>query len=230
MDLTAPGGRGPRLIVFGRQGSGKGTQCALLSSWLGIPHLSTGDLFRQEVAEDTALGSRVRACLESGALVPDDVVLDVVIKRLRHAAGYVLDGFPRTLEQTSTFFEALDRPADAAIELYAPNDVVLPRLAARRVCRTCGDVTTAAEDDPPERACTNCGGVVAQREDDTHEAIRRRLAHWDEQAGPLLRWFHSRGLLDTIGAVGDVDVVHRRVVAALRERLPAVAMFDAATG
>jgi adenylate kinase len=221
--------RGPRLAVLGRQGAGKGTQCALLAARMGVPHLSTGDLFRDEVAAGTPLGQRVAGCLEGGHLVPDDVVLDVVTTALAAApGGYLLDGFPRNLAQATALLEAAgDDALDVAIELMVPSSVVLPRLAARRVCQSCGTTYMAPEGGPEITTCRVCGGKVARRADDTKAAIRRRLAAYDEQTRPMLVWLADRGLLLSVDGVAEADVVHDRVVEALRDRLAAVGLIDA---
>jgi adenylate kinase len=221
--------RGPRLAVLGRQGAGKGTQCALLAARMGVPHLSTGDLFRDEVAAGTPLGQRVAGCLEGGHLVPDDVVLDVVTTALAAApGGYLLDGFPRNLAQATALLEAAgDDALDVAIELMVPSSVVLPRLAARRVCQSCGTTYMAPEGGPEITTCRVCGGKVARRADDTKAAIRRRLAAYDEQTRPMLVWLADRGLLLSVDGVAEADVVHDRVVEALRDRLAAVGLLDA---
>lgn len=186
-----------RAIVLGRQGSGKGTQGQFLAASLGIPHLSTGALFRAEVAAGTPLGHSVAAALDVGALVPDDLVLDVVLGRLRGAmadgAGYLLDGFPRTLAQADALFEGLGRGAvDVAIEIDVPVEVVLPRLAARG------------------------------RHDDNEEAVLQRLAHYEEETAPLLIWLDSHDLLVTVDGVGRPEAVAERVLAAVQARSPAV--------
>lgn len=216
-----------RAIVLGRQGSGKGTQCQLLAASLGVPHLSTGELFRAEVATGTPLGRSVRVCLDSGALVPDVLVLDVVLTRLRAAlaadAGYLLDGFPRTLGQADALYDTLGpSAANLAVEIDVPIDVVLPRLAARRVCRGCGATSVACPGDPEVLTCVRCGGMVARREDDTDEAIRRRLALYEEESAPLLVWLDSRGLLVTVDGVGPPDAVAERVLAAVLTHARAV--------
>jgi adenylate kinase len=222
--------RGPRLAVLGRQGAGKGTQCALLAARMGVPHLSTGDLFRDEVAAGTPLGRRVEGCLEAGLLVPDDLVLEVVTAALAAAPqGYLLDGFPRNLAQATALLDAAgDDALDVAIELVVPSSVVLPRLAARRVCRNCGATYVTAEGGPEITTCRICGGRVARRADDTKAAIRRRLAAYDEQTRPLLVWLADRGLLLSVDGVAEPEVVHERVVVALRHRLAAVGLLDAA--
>lgn len=222
--------RGPRLAVLGRQGAGKGTQCALLAARMGVPHLSTGDLFRDQVAAGTPLGRKVAGYLEAGELVPDEVVLDVVLIALTAAPqGYLLDGFPRTLAQACALLEAAgDDALDVAIELVVPSAVVLPRLAARRVCRSCGATYVTPEGGPEITTCRVCGGKVARRADDTKAAIRRRLAAYDEQTRPLLVWLADRGLLLSVDGVADPEVVHERVVRALRSRLAAVGLLDAA--
>ena len=225
--------RGPRLAVLGRQGAGKGTQCALLAARMGVPHLSTGDLFRDEVAAGTPLGRRVAGCLEAGNLVPDEVVLDVVATALAAApGGYLLDGFPRTLAQGTALLDAAgDDALDVAVELMVPSSVVLPRLAARRVCRSCGHIYVTPEGGPEITTCRVCGGRVARRSDDTKAAIRRRLAAYDEQTKPLLVWLADRGLLLSVDGVAGPSEVHERVVDALRRRLAAVGLIDAdATG
>jgi adenylate kinase len=208
---------GPRLIILGRQGAGKGTQCALLSERLGIPHVSTGDVLRAEVAAGTELGSEVGSYLRGGSLVPDSLMLDLVARRIgtpeAQDTGYLLDGFPRTLAQVRALLDLLGRDVvDLAVEIHVPSDVVRPRLAARRVCRGCGLVTTATSGDDTTTACPNCGGVLARRDDDTDAAIERRLALYDEKTGPLLVWLDSQGLLVTVDGAGAPAEVLSRLV------------------
>ncbi|HUF32509.1 MAG TPA: nucleoside monophosphate kinase [Acidimicrobiales bacterium] len=211
-------GERARLIVLGRQGAGKGTQCVRLAERLGVPHRSTGDLLRAEVAAATPLGKEVADHLEEGRLVPDDLVLDLVATTLgsprARAAGYLLDGFPRTLAQGQALFEVLGRDAaHLAIELYVPTEVVRPRLAARRVCLGCGAVTSAPAGGPECRTCTECDGEVARRADDTDEAIKRRLALYEQESCPLLIWFDRQGLLTSVNGVGEPEEVFARLTA-----------------
>lgn len=213
-----------RLIVLGRQGAGKGTQCARLAARLSVPHISTGDLFRAEAANDTELGRQVAAHLDAGSLVPDAMVLDLLATRLGNSsareAGYLLDGFPRTLPQGQALFEVLGaQAADVAVELHVPTSIVLPRLAARRVCQGCGATFSVAGGEEISR-CRRCGGTVTRRSDDTDEAIARRLADYDRESGPLLGWLDEVGLLVRVDGVGDPDEVHRRLVDAVRSRVP----------
>lgn len=212
-----------RVIVLGRQGAGKGTQCSRLARRLDVPHISTGDLFRAEVAAASPLGVRAGGYLERGELVPDDIVLDLVAARLGgpdgRADGYLLDGFPRTLAQGQALFEVLGTSAaDRAVELHVPTQVVLPRLAARRVCDRCGTSTTVAPGGVAEPPC-ECGGRFLRRADDTDEAISTRLALYDTETGPLLTWLDSIGVLTTVDGTGCPDVVAERMVEAVADLL-----------
>lgn len=212
---------GARVIVLGRQGAGKGTQCARLATHLGVPHISTGDLFRAAIADGTPLGRQAQRYVDEGALVPDELVLDLVAAHLGSAdarrIGYLLDGFPRTLAQGQALFEVLGASAaDLALEIDVPTVTVLPRLARRRVCADCGNVTNAEEEQVP---CPRCNGVAVCREDDTEEAIARRLALFDTQSGPLLAWLAAEGLLVTIDGIGSPNDVFARVMGAVEPRL-----------
>jgi adenylate kinase len=218
-------GQRARLLVLGRQGSGKGTQCARLADALGIPHISSGDLLRAEVAAGSPLGRRVAEHLETGELVPDDLVVELVASHLGgsegQAAGYVLDGFPRTLAQGQALFEVLGPAAvDRAVALDVPSKVVIPRLAARRTCEGCGQ-PTVAEPGQAEARCEACGGRLVQRADDTEEAIAVRLRTYDEETVPLLAWLDGLGLLTTVDGVGNPDEVAARVLAAVTPHVPA---------
>jgi adenylate kinase len=213
-----------RLIVLGRQGAGKGTQCARLASRLGVGHLSTGDLFRAEIAARTVLGRQLDRYVAAGELVPDDVVLDVVAAHLGsaelRAQGYLLDGFPRTLAQGQALFEVLGAgAADLALEIDVAVEVVGERLAARRTCRACRAIVAAR---PGQRRCDACGGALERRADDHPDAIARRLALYDEQSGPLLVWLDSQGILVTVDGIGHPDDVHERIFGAVAQRVPAV--------
>jgi adenylate kinase len=199
----------------------------MLAERLGIPHVSTGDLLRAEVADETALGRKAKAAMDAGHLVPDSLVLDVLAARLARpdarAHGYLLDGFPRTLAQAQALFGALGPgAADVAIEIHCSNEHVLPRLAARRVCSDCGTTTTLCPEGARERPCNVCGGELVRRDDDTDEAIRRRLAIYDEESVPLLTWLDSRDLLHSVDGTGSPGAVHDRVMAAVRSRIPSV--------
>ena len=215
-----------RLIVLGRQGAGKGTQCVRLAARLGVPHLSTGDLFRAEITASTALGRELQRYVLAGELVPDEVVLDVVAAKLgaapARAGGYLLDGFPRTLAQGQALFEVLGAgAADLAVELDVPKDVVARRLALRRVCVECGAVTSAAHESD-SAPCRTCGGRIERRSDDHPEVIARRLTVYEQEAGPLLIWLDQQGLLVSVDGQGDEDAVHGRLFDAVAERIPAV--------
>lgn len=215
-----------RLIVLGRQGAGKGTQCVRLATRLGIPHLSTGDLFRAEISAGSALGRELQRYVLAGDLVPDEVVLDVVAANLggpaERAGGYLLDGFPRTLAQGQALFEVLGAgAADLAVELAVPRDIVARRLTRRRVCGDCGAVTSVADDAETAR-CPTCGGWVERRSDDRPEVIAHRLALYDREATPLLVWFDQQGILVSVDGQGDPDDVHDRLFDAVAQRIPAV--------
>jgi adenylate kinase len=215
-----------RLIVLGRQGAGKGTQCVRLAARLGIPHLSTGDLFRSEISAGSALGRELQRYVLAGDLVPDAVVLDVVASKLgdsaSRAGGYLLDGFPRTVAQGQALLEVLGADAaDLAVELDVPRDIVARRLALRRVCAECGAVTSVG-DETHVLPCRFCGGPVERRADDHPDVIAHRLDLYEEEATPLLVWLDQQGLLVTVDGVGDPDDVHDRLFDAVARRIPAV--------
>lgn len=223
---------GRRFVLLGRQGAGKGTQCTRLRDHFGLVHVSTGDVFRAAVRDGTRLGRRVGAYLDRGELVPDDLVIEAVAERLSQPEvrrrGFLLDGVPRTVAQAAALFQALDdqRPIDAAIDLDVPTEVVVLRLAARRVCDDCGAIATAAVPTDESVPCAGCGGLARRRSDDTDAAIRRRLAIYDDQSGPLTAWFDQRRLLVRVDGSGSPDEVFARILAAI-EPAPAATPVSA---
>jgi adenylate kinase len=213
---------GVRLVVLGKQGAGKGTQCVRLSHHYVVPHVSTGDMLRGEVKSRSSLGRRAEELMDKGELIPDEMVMEMVSGRLSErdtrGRGFVLDGCPRTTGQAEAL-EQLVVPLvlDLVIDLQVPTTLVLKRLASRRVCVDCGaNYSTAA---PPlvNWTCDVCGGEVVQREDDTEEAIMRRLSLYEEETAPLLDWYKKRNLLAEINGTGSPDAVTRRVVGAIDE-------------
>lgn len=217
------GARQVRLIVFGRQGAGKGTQAVRLSERFGVPHISTGDMLREAVREGTEFGRRAKEYMDAGELLPDDVMLGLVSERLGRAdteRGWLLDGFPRTARQAEDLQDLVaDGGISLAINLEVPEDVVVKRISSRRVCTGCGTIYSAGDRSARSGVCERCGGEVVQRDDDTEEAIRSRLATYNEQTAPLLEWFASQGLLADVDGVGDPDEVARRVASAVDARL-----------
>ena len=214
---------GARLIMLGRQGAGKGTQCVRLSRHYVVPHISTGEMLRAAVKEGTALGVEARSYMERGELLPDEVMIAIVQQRLSRddtrTRGYILDGFPRTLAQAEALAEVTaEQPVDLVIDLDVPRELVLARLAARRVCQDCG--TNYSVNDRPRRlwTCDHCGGDVVQREDDTEEAINRRLDLYETQTRPLCAFYEKRDQLVVVDGVGDPDDVTRRLVTTIDAR------------
>jgi len=214
---------GVRLVVLGKQGAGKGTQCVRLSHHYVVPHVSTGDMLRGEVKSKTELGARAQSLMDKGELIPDDMVMEMVRGRLSErdtrGRGFVLDGCPRTTSQAKDLDEIVHPfGLDLVIDLDVPTALVMKRLASRRVCVDCGaNYSTAA---PPMVNCTCdvCGGEVVQREDDTEEAIQRRLNLYEAETAPLIAWYRGRGVLVRINGTGSPDAVTRRVVGAIDTR------------
>jgi adenylate kinase len=214
---------GARLVLLGRQGAGKGTQCVRLSRHYVVPHISTGDMLRSAVREGTEFGLKAKAVMDSGELVSDDIMGGVVRERLdsddTRGRGYILDGFPRTVPQAVLLSEITqDDPLDLVLDLVVPTEVVLERLAARRVCSDCG--ANYSVDRPPKYGwvCDNCGGEVIQRADDTPEAIQKRLDLYERETAPLIAWYADRKLLAEVDGLGDPDDVTARLVAAIDDR------------
>lgn len=208
-----------RVLVLGRQGAGKGTQCVRLARRLGVPHISTGDVLRAAVRAGSELGRQATSFMEAGQLVPDELILGVVADRLQEPdarEGFVLDGFPRNLAQGQALVSMLgDDAIDAAVDIDVPNDVVIRRIASRRVCGDCASISVAPDPAVPAMACA-CGGRAVQRTDDTEFAVSRRLAIYEEQTRPLVHWLSSLDLLVTVDGTGSPDQVETRIVDALR--------------
>jgi adenylate kinase len=216
--------RSPHLVLLGKQGAGKGTQASRLAEHYSVLHLATGDIFRAAINEGTPLGLKAQSFMDRGELVPDETVIGVVNEVLEKSAavekGFVLDGFPRTVRQAEELENVLhDMRLDVVIDLDVPTEIVLHRIAGRRVCVQCQ--TTYHVDNPPKEdwTCDVCGGDVVQRDDDTEEAVMRRLELWEIQTLPLIQFYRRRGLLAHVDGTGDSDDVFESLVATVEVRM-----------
>jgi adenylate kinase len=211
-----------RLVVFGPQGAGKGTQAVRISEKYAIPAISTGDIFRWAIKGGTALGLTARQYVDAGKLVPDEVVIGVVTERLSAedcAGGFLIDGFPRNNDQARAldeFLAAKGTAVDAALVIEVPEEVSLRRLTGRRACSQCG--RNYHVDSPPLKdwTCDVCGGEVVQREDDEDEAtISERLALYHQQTEPLKKYYQDKGLLKIVDGSVSPDEVFANIVSVL---------------
>ena len=217
---------GPRLVLLGKQGSGKGTQAALLADHYGVEHLSTGDLFRAAAAAGTPAGLEAKRYMDAGELVPDETVIKVVDERFTGDfldRGFILDGFPRTLPQAQELEKVLSshHPLDVVLVLDVPTDIVLDRIAGRRVCE---NGHTYHVNMPPKHnwTCDICGRPVVQRDDDTEEAIHRRLELYKEETEPIIDFYDKLGKLARVDAVGEGEEVFERLVKEIDRHYPRV--------
>lgn len=216
-----------RIVIFGPPGSGKGTYASRLAPRLKVPHISTGDILRDEVKSGSELGRKISSYISSGKLVPDEIVNQVIKKRLSHEDcrnGFILDGYPRTLQQA--FFLDKISKIDFVINLNVPEEVLVRRISSRLICRRCGAVYNKLTLPPKvDGVCDKCGGELYQRDDDKPEVVRERIRIYNNQATPLLEHYRNAGVVidffyESGEADGDVspDVVVDKILRALTSR------------
>ena len=210
--------------MLGAPGAGKGTQAKRIAEKYNVPHISTGDIFRENIKNGTELGKKARAYMEAGALVPDELVLELIMDRFEKedcADGYVLDGFPRTIPQAEALDAALEAKGqgiDKVIDVDVPDDHIIKRMAGRRTCAHCGAIFHL-EHMPPriEGKCDKCGGHLMMREDDQPDTVLARLETYHEQTQPLKDYYGAKGLVNSVDGTKDREEVFADVVAILGE-------------
>ena len=210
-----------RIVMLGGPGAGKGTHAGYMSERLGIPHIASGDILREEVASGTDLGKKAKSYMERGLLVPDDLVEGMIARRLSRPdakRGFILDGFPRTLEQArwlDGFLKKAGWDLDVVVNLVVPDWKIVRRLAYRRICRNCGAIYNLITMPPKkDMVCDRCGGRLYQRRDDREEVVRERLRVYRRQTAPLVAYYRGRGLLVNVFDLGEEDVEGREVLEA----------------
>ena len=207
------------MILLGLPGVGKGTQAKKLEEELKIPHIATGDIFRKAIKNETPLGKKAKSFIDAGELVPDEVTIGIVEERLKESDckdGFILDGFPRTIAQAEALDEILseqNRELDLAIYLQAELDILVERLAGRRVCVDCG-ATYHVKNDPPEveGVCDKCGGEVIQRSDDQEKTVKKRIEVNKEKTAKLADYYQNKGILHEVESTGGIDKVQARLM------------------
>ncbi|TCK93435.1 adenylate kinase [Natranaerovirga hydrolytica] len=204
-----------KIIMLGAPGAGKGTQAKRISEKYNIPHISTGDIFRENIKNKTEIGMKAKNYMDQGLLVPDEVVVDLVAARLSQEDcknGYVLDGFPRTTPQASALEKAVDS-IDYAINIDVPDEEIIGRMAGRRACTSCG-ATYHIEMNPTKKPgiCDACGNEVVQRDDDKEETVLKRLNVYKEQTQPLIEYYQNKDILVSIDGTQDIDDVTNDII------------------
>ena len=205
------------IIFLGPPGAGKGTQAQRVCDELKIPQISTGDILRRAIKEETPVGLKAKAYVESGKLVPDEILVEIIKDRLAQddcKTGYIPDGFPRTVPQA----EALEKIAkiDVVVEIAVADEALVQRLSGRRVCLNCG-ATYHVSTLGGKTTCDKCGEPLIQRKDDNPETVQNRLNVYHSQTAPLIRFYQERGLLKTFDGMQDIDVVYQSIMDALRK-------------
>ncbi len=218
--------RALNLVLLGPPGSGKGTQAKILAERYGIPHISTGDILREEVRNGTPLGKRAKEIMERGDLVPDKLVAGIILNRLDRddcARGFILDGYPRTVEQAAILDDILGelgRRLERVILITVPDEVIVERMAGRRSCPECGRVYHMVSAPPKnDTLCDECGVALVQRPDDREEVVLERLRVYHEKTQPLEELYRSRGILLEVDGNQPVDTVTGVIVEALATTL-----------
>lgn len=209
------------IILLGPPGSGKGTQAVRLSKDLGIPHISTGDLFRENIGKNTDLGKRAKTFMDAGRLVPDELVLEMLFDRVSRPdcnRGYLLDGFPRTIPQAEALESHLSNAKVIALNLNVNDEVIVKRAEGRLTCKTCGHVYNRHFSPPQkEGICDKCSGELYQRTDDTAAVVTERLKVYHEQTKPLIQFYEKKGVLTQINGEQAPDVVFKDLTKALQQ-------------
>lgn len=208
-----------KIIMLGAPGAGKGTQAKKIAAKYGIPHISTGDIFRANIKNGTELGKKAKTYMDQGLLVPDELVVDLVVDRVNQddcKNGYVLDGFPRTIPQAEALTEALAKmgqKVDYAIDVDVPDENIVRRMGGRRACVGCG-ATYHVEYAPTKKEgiCDVCGGELILRDDDKPETVQKRLNVYHEQTQPLNDYYTKAGILKTVDGTVDIDDVFQAIV------------------
>jgi adenylate kinase len=210
------------IVLLGAPGAGKGTQAARMVERYGLAHISTGDMFRAAVKAGTPMGTEAKRYMDDGKLVPDEVVIGIVAERLAEpdvAAGFMLDGFPRTVVQADALNRVLaesGRALDAVVLIDVPRELLLERLTARRQCRSCERIYNVLWDAPAvEGVCDTCGGEVYQRDDDNAQTVSSRLDVYESQTQPLIDYYAAQGVLKPVDGTKTPDEVFEAVVATL---------------
>ena len=211
-----------RIIMLGAPGAGKGTQAKMIASKYGVPHISTGDIFRANIKNGTELGAKAKGYMDEGLLVPDELVVDLVIDRFKEEdckKGYVLDGFPRTIPQAEVLEEALNKIGDKidyAVDIDVPDENIINRMSGRRACVTCG-ATYHIVHVPPKKEgiCDGCGSELILRDDDKPETVKNRLKIYHDQTQPLIDFYTKKGILKSVDGTQDMNDVFAAIVAIL---------------
>ena len=213
-------------IIFGAPGSGKGTYASRLQARLGVDVIAMGDIFREIMKEDTELGKKVKGYVEKGLLVPDDIVIEVLKRRLAKIPkekGFILDGYPRTLEQAKTLEEIAK--IDVILLLMVPDWIIIERLSSRRICKNCGAVYNIRFLKPKvDMVCDKCGGPLYQRSDDNPGVIKKRIQVYEEQTRPILQFFKERTVPFVVANCDALDTPPETVVETILKELKKLKM------
>lgn len=211
-----------KIVMLGAPGAGKGTQAKKIADAYGIPHISTGDIFRANIKAGTALGKKAKEYMDKGGLVPDEVTIGMLLDRIHEAdceKGYVLDGFPRTIPQAESLTKALAAEGsriDAAVDIEVPDENIVNRMGGRRACLSCGSTYHIVYAAPKQEGiCDRCGSPLVLRDDDKPETVQKRLAVYHEQTQPLIEYYGEAGVLKEVDGTQDMEKVFADIKAVL---------------